>query len=180
MRKKIRWKSDEQTCFWREKRLDSRGRMRFRNMASELYERSLSEYQEKNFCNFWKKDRLTIRCDELWLFILKKKNRQWICFALYVCTREITSVYLENAIHRQCAVSYTDFWSSYAEIFPSGRYRAVAFGQVWSTQTTLRQRSKRFPCRFSVNIQKVSWSCTTSFLTTGVAFVLILLSFSLT
>ncbi len=29
-------------------------------------------------------------------------------------------------VYNQCVVSYTDFWNSYAETFPSGRHRAIA------------------------------------------------------
>ena len=30
-----------------------------------------------------------------------------------------------RAVYRQCAVSYTDFWSAYGIVFPQKRHRAV-------------------------------------------------------
>ena len=46
-----------------------------------------------------RKGRLTIECDELWDSL--------------------------PTVYRQCAVSYTDFWESYENIFPSTRHRPV-------------------------------------------------------
>jgi len=39
-----------------------------------------------------KKNRLTIRRDELWPFVQKKKNRQWIWLAPDACTRELVGL----------------------------------------------------------------------------------------
>jgi len=75
----------------------------------------------------------------MWSFVLNKGNKQWIWLALDVKTREIVGVYvgarsLEGAqglwdvlpaLYRQCAVSYTDFWSAYDQVFPSKRHRSV-------------------------------------------------------
>ena len=86
-----------------------------------------------------KKGRLTIQCDEMWSFVGNKSNKQWIWLALDVKTREIVGVYVGDrsrngaqglwdalpAVYRQCAVSYTDFWSAYEEVFPNPRHQSV-------------------------------------------------------
>jgi insertion element IS1 protein InsB len=52
------------------------------------------------------------------------------------------------AVYRQCAICYTDFWKSYATIFPSKRHRPVGkeTGQtsyIERFNNTLRQRCSR-------------------------------------
>lgn len=87
-----------------------------------------------------KKGRLTIQCDEMWSFVAHKKNKQWISLALDIETKEIVGAYVGErslqgakglwqslpALYRQCAVSYTDFWSAYNQIFPESRHKAVS------------------------------------------------------
>ena len=74
------------------------------------------------------KGRLTIECDELWSFVGKKENKQWIWLAIDRDTKEIVGVAIGDrssqtatelwnslpGVYRQCAVSYTDFWDSYS------------------------------------------------------------------
>lgn len=83
--------------------------------------------------------KLTIECDEMWSFVQKKGNKQWIWLALDVETREIVGAYVGSRnrngaekflpslppVYRQCAVSYTDFWEAYRLVFPSKRHKAV-------------------------------------------------------
>lgn len=85
------------------------------------------------------KGRLTIECDELWSFVFSKKNKQWIWLAIDRDTREIVGVAIGDrsrktaqkwwnllpSVYRQCAVSCTDFWEAYENVFPSTRHRAV-------------------------------------------------------
>jgi transposase-like protein len=73
------------------------------------------------------KRRLTIQMDELWSFVDDKGNKQWVWLAIDAETREIVGCYIgdrtgESAqklweslpnVYRQCAVIYTDFYSSY-------------------------------------------------------------------
>lgn len=75
----------------------------------------------------------------MWSFVANKNNKQWIWLALNMATREIVRVYVGErsregaqglwdslpAVYRQCAVSYTDFWSAYDEVFPSKRHQSV-------------------------------------------------------
>ena len=105
---------------------------------------------------------MTIECDELWSFVGKKENKQWVWLAIDRDSKEIVGVYVgdrsrESAqglwdslpgVYRQCAVSYTDFWEAYEEIFPAQRHRPVgkASGQTNRIERfngTLRQRISR-------------------------------------
>ncbi len=86
-----------------------------------------------------KRGKLTIQCDEMWSFVGNKDNKQWIRLAIDASTKEIVGVYIGKRdqagaeglwdclppVYRQCAVSYTDFWSAYETVFPQKRYKAV-------------------------------------------------------
>jgi insertion element IS1 protein InsB len=106
--------------------------------------------------------RLTIECDELWSFVLKKSQKQWVWLAIDRATKEIVGVYVGDrsresaqglwdslpSIYRQCAVSYTDFWEAYETVFPAERHHAVGkeSGQtnhIERFNCTLRQRVSR-------------------------------------
>lgn len=109
-----------------------------------------------------KKARLTIQCDEMWSFVAKKNNKQWIWLALDTETKEIVGVHVGErsregasylwqslpALYRQCAVCFTDFWSAYEEVFPKFRHQSVGkhSGKTNSIERfncTLRQRVSR-------------------------------------
>ena len=109
-----------------------------------------------------KKGRLTIECDEMWSFVENKGNKEWIWLAKDIETREVVGLYVGSrdkdgaqglwdslpGVYRQCAVSHTDFWSAYEEIFPSTRHRQVEKGSgktnsIESFNCTMRQRISR-------------------------------------
>jgi IS1 family transposase len=109
-----------------------------------------------------KKGKLTIQCDEMWSFVGNKGNKQWIWLAIDVLTKEVVGVYIGQRdkdgarglwnslppVYRQCAVSYTDFWSAYEIVFPKKRHRAVGkdTGQtnyIERFNNTMRQRISR-------------------------------------
>ena len=109
-----------------------------------------------------KKGRLTIQCDEMWSFVGNKNNKQWIWLALDTKTKEIVGVHVGErsrtgakglwrslpAQYRQCAVSYTDFWSAYDQVFPQSRHIAVSktsgkTNGIERFNCTLRQRVSR-------------------------------------
>ncbi len=85
------------------------------------------------------KRRLTIECDEMWSFVQKKKNKQWIWLTLDRETREIVGAYVGKRdaqaaqklwdslppVYRQCAVSYTDYWEAYQVVLPSKHHHAI-------------------------------------------------------
>ena len=105
---------------------------------------------------------MTIQCDEMWSFVGKKTDKKWIWLAIDQNSKEIVGVYVGSrdkkgaqglwnslpAVYRQCAVSYTDFWSAYEEIFPSNRHKAVGKESgktcyIERFNLTLRQRVSR-------------------------------------
>jgi IS1 family transposase/transposase-like protein len=109
-----------------------------------------------------KKGKLIIQCDEMWSFVRNKGNKQWIWLAIDGFTKEIVGVYIGKrdqtgaqglwdslpAVYRQCAVSYTDFWTAYGIVFPQKRHRAVGkdTGQtnyIERFNNTMRQRISR-------------------------------------
>ncbi len=109
-----------------------------------------------------KKGQLTLECDELWSFVNKKQYKQWVWLALDRDTREIVGVHIGDRskagaralwdslppVYRQCATSYTDYWSAYGMVFPASRHKAVGkeSGQtnhIERFNCTLRQRCSR-------------------------------------
>lgn len=109
-----------------------------------------------------KKGPLALECDEVWSFVGSKDNKQWVWLALDRDTREIVGVAIGHrddataqhlwdslpAVYRQCAVCYTDFWSSYRAILPKKRHKPSAKGDgetnhVERVNNTLRQRIGR-------------------------------------
>ncbi|CAK0744183.1 insertion element IS1 protein InsB [Gammaproteobacteria bacterium] len=108
------------------------------------------------------KERITIQCDEMWSFVGKKKNKQWIWLAIDIKTNEIVWVFVGERnktgaqglwnslppVYRQCAICYTDFWKAYEAVFPSNRHRAVdkdsgKTNGIERLNGTLRQRISR-------------------------------------
>ncbi|MBE9028974.1 IS1 family transposase [filamentous cyanobacterium LEGE 11480] len=109
-----------------------------------------------------KKSRLTIECDEMWSFVGKKDNKQWIWLAIDRGTREIVGVHIGDrsrqgtralwrslpSFYRQCAVCYSDFWEADETGLPSQRHRAVGkdsgqTNRIERFNCTLRQRVSR-------------------------------------
>jgi IS1 family transposase/transposase-like protein len=106
--------------------------------------------------------RLILECDELWSFVGNKVNKQWVWLALDRDTREIVGAYVGRRdaeaakalwaslphVYQENAISYTDFWESYATVIPSDRHHAVGkeSGQtnhIERFNCTLRQRISR-------------------------------------
>ena len=106
--------------------------------------------------------KMVIECDEMWSFVGKKSNKQWIWLAIDRSTREIIGCHIGDrgnasanalwkslpAIYRQCAVCYTDYWEAYHSCFPKKRHRPVGkeSGQtshIERLNNTFRQRIGR-------------------------------------
>ncbi len=118
---------------------------------------------------------MTIQCDELWSFVSKKANKQWVWLALDRETRLIVGCFVGArdesgarglwqslpAAYRQCAVCYTDFWRAYAAVLPSKRHKPSAKGSGKTSllerlNNTLRQRCSRLVRKtlsFSKNLE---------------------------
>ena len=98
----------------------------------------------------------------MWSFVGNKSNKKWIWLAIDVATKQIVGYYVGSRdksgakglwdslppIYRQCAVSYTDFWSSYDKIFPSKRRKSVGketgkISYIERFNCTMRQRVSR-------------------------------------
>ncbi len=105
---------------------------------------------------------LTIECDEMWSFVGNKDAKYWIWLAINRATREIIGAYVgsrdrEGAqglwdslppVYRQCAVAYTDFWTSYDCVFPTTRHKSVGketghTSHIERLNCTIRQRVSR-------------------------------------
>jgi len=98
----------------------------------------------------------------LWSFVDDKGNEQWVWLAIDAVSREIVGCYIGvrsgasaqklweslPALYRQCAVCYTDFWSSYSVALPRKRHRAVGKETGFTSyierfNCTIRQRVSR-------------------------------------
>ena len=121
------------------------------------------------------KGHITIECDEMWSFVGSKDNKQWIwlatdrdtheCVGCFVGSRDRAGAHgLWNSlpgVYRQCAVTYTDFWASYDEIFPDTRHRSVGketgeTNHIERLNCTFRQRISRLvreTLSFSKNLE---------------------------
>lgn len=139
--------------------------------AAKVSERWLQDYVNEKYKNVPRrvvvskksKGRLTIECDELWSFVGKKGNKQWIWLAIDRDTREIVGVFVGDrsrnsakelwdslpGVYRQCAVSYTDFWEAYETIFPATRHRAVG------KETGLPPHVERLNCTFRQRVSRL-------------------------
>src|SRR4028118_73886 len=127
-----------------------------------------------------KKGQLTIQCDEMWSFVGNKDNKQWIWLAIDASTKEMAGVYIGKRdqagaqglwdslppVYRQCAVSYTDFWSAYGTVFPQKRYKAVGketglTNYIERFNNTMKQRISRLVRKtlsFSKKLSNYIWA----------------------
>jgi insertion element IS1 protein InsB len=108
------------------------------------------------------KGRLTVQMDELWSFVDRKGNKQWVWLAIDADTREIIGCHIGDrsrksakalwqsipAVYRQCATVYTNYWEAYETVIPANRHRAVGkdsglTSYIERFNNTLRQRVSR-------------------------------------
>jgi insertion element IS1 protein InsB len=106
--------------------------------------------------------RLEAELDELWSFVGKKANRQWVWIALDATTRQVLAFHVGDrsgqsasalwqrlpAVYQEQAIFYTDQYAVYAEVIPAARHRAIsklarATNHVERFNCTLRQRVSR-------------------------------------
>ena len=103
-----------------------------------------------------------LELDELWSFVLKKDNQQWVWIALCRRTRQIVAHYVGDRTDESCRQlwarvpdqykqgdTYSDFWGAYQRVIDTGRHQSVgketgqtAHVERWNN--TLRQRLARF------------------------------------
>ena len=106
--------------------------------------------------------RLETQADEMWSFVGKKKNKQWIWIALDVHTRQIIAFHVGGRdrdsakelwkkipdFFKQNATFYTDNWDAYVGVIPSKKHKIVdkqsgKTAYVERFNCTMRQRVSR-------------------------------------
>jgi IS1 family transposase len=106
--------------------------------------------------------RLETEADEMWSFVQKKANKQWIWIALDCQTKQVIAFYVGDRSrksaeqlwqrvppsYRQQAIFYTDDWEAYKEVLPANRHQVCdkSSGRtniIERFNCTLRQRVSR-------------------------------------
>ena len=84
--------------------------------------------------------RLEAELDELWSFVGKKANRQWVWIAMEATTRQVIAFHVGDrsqasaeqlwanlpAVYREQAMFYTDQYAVYTGVIPPARHRAIS------------------------------------------------------
>jgi insertion element IS1 protein InsB len=100
--------------------------------------------------------------DELWSFVGKKANRQWVWIAMDATTRQVIAFHIGDrsqvsaehlwanlpAIYREQAIFYTDQYAVYKGVIPPARHHAI------SKLARNTNHVERFNCTLR---QRVSW-----------------------
>jgi len=106
--------------------------------------------------------RLEAELDELWSFVGKKANQQWIWIAMDATTRQVIAFHVGDrsqdsaeqfwanipAVYREQAIFYTDQYAVYKGVIPPAQHRAISklarkTNHVERFNCTLRQRVSR-------------------------------------
>jgi len=106
--------------------------------------------------------RLEAELDELWSFVGKKANRQWVWIAMDATTRQVIAFYVGDrsqssaeqlwanlpALYRERATFYTDHYTVYKSVIPPAQHCAISklarkTNHVERFNCTLRQRVSR-------------------------------------
>jgi insertion element IS1 protein InsB len=106
--------------------------------------------------------RLKAEVDELWSFVGKKANRQWVWVAMDATTRQVIAFHVGDrsgqsaqalwekipAVYQERALFYTDQYEVYKGIIPPAQHRAITklarkTNHVERFNCTLRQRVSR-------------------------------------
>ncbi|GAA4460774.1 IS1 family transposase [Nibrella saemangeumensis] len=119
---------------------------------------------------------IELRCidcetDELWSFVLRKTNKQWLWLALDRASRQVVALHIGDRgatgalglwqalpePYRQQASFHTDDWDAYKQIIPVHQHRCSQYKQhtnhVERFFCTLRQRASRL-VRLSLSFSK--------------------------
>ena len=106
--------------------------------------------------------RLEAEADEMWSFVVSKRNKQWIWIALDVTTKQVIAFYVGDRsassarelwrripqVYRDHATFYTDGLSAYKTVLPSEMHQVCAkssghTNMIERFNCTLRQRVSR-------------------------------------
>ena len=116
--------------------------------------------------------RLEAEADEMWSFVGKKANKQWIWIAMDAKTRQVIAFHVGDrsresgaqlwakvpAVYRQRAVFHTDLYEVYKGIIPAERHKAITkkarkTNHVERFNNTLRQCVSRL-VRYTLSFSK--------------------------
>ena len=105
---------------------------------------------------------LEAEADEMWSFVQKKANRQWIWIAVDATTRQIIGFHVGDrsrdgakelwakipVVYREQATFHTDQYEAYTGVIPAERHRAITkkarkTNHIERFNNTLRQRVSR-------------------------------------
>jgi insertion element IS1 protein InsB len=106
--------------------------------------------------------RLEVEADEMWSFVAKKANKQWVWIAMDKQTRHIIAFYVGDrshesakqlwanlpAVYRKQATFYTDQYAVYTGVIPVAQHKAITkharkTNHIERFNNTLRQRVSR-------------------------------------
>jgi IS1 family transposase len=106
--------------------------------------------------------RLEVEADEMWSFVKKKANKQWVWIAMDKQTRQIIAFHVGDrshesaqqlwanlpAVYREQAMFYTDQYAVYTGIIPAAQHKAITkharkTNHIERFNNTLRQRVSR-------------------------------------
>ena len=106
--------------------------------------------------------RLEVEADEMWSFVAKKANKQWVWIAMDKQTRQIIAFHVGDrshesakqlwaklpAVYREQAMFYTDQYTVYTGIIPAAQHKAITkqarkTNHIERFNNTLRQRVSR-------------------------------------
>ena len=103
-----------------------------------------------------------LELDEIWSFVLRRRNKRWVWLAQCRRTRQIVAYAIGSRGEETCrllwqrippaykhGLCYTDFWSAYADVVPQEQHRATGKGDgqtchIERFNNILRQRLGRF------------------------------------
>ncbi len=105
---------------------------------------------------------LEAEADEMWSFVQKKANKQWIWIAMDVDTRQVIAFHVGDRsrdsatelwakiplVYREQATFHTDRYEAYQGVIPAARHRAITknarkTNHIERLNNTLRQRLSR-------------------------------------
>jgi IS1 family transposase len=106
--------------------------------------------------------RLEAEADEMWSFVAKTANKQWLWIAMDATTRQIIAFYVGDrsrdsatelwakvpGVYREQATFHTDQYEAYKGVIPAARHRAITkkarkTNHIERFNNTLRQRVSR-------------------------------------
>ena len=106
---------------------------------------------------------VTVEADEMWSFVFRKADKQWIWIALDARTRQVIAFHVgdrskESArqlwekipdAYRKHATFYTDLYDSYVDVIPKGQHLQVV------KQTGLTSHIERFNCTMRQRVSRL-------------------------